>query len=117
MTEPTPGSAPVPGPQPAGTEPHSTGTGSPPPAGTDVQARTADLVAGPGGVMTDEAGVVTGELTLRTELADGRVTLRVQYKDADEWYAVTGASAPLADPAAVDAVHAIALALLHRPEG
>ena len=80
-------------------------------------SRTADLMAGPGGVMTDEEGVVTGELTLRTELSAGTVRLSVQYKDADEWYAVTGGTAPLADPADLDAVHTIALALLHRPEG
>jgi hypothetical protein len=73
-------------------------------------------MAGPGGVMTDEVGVVTGELTLRTELADGQVTLHVQYKDADEWYVVTGGRAPLKDPADVDAVHTLAVALLHRPE-
>ncbi|MER6593611.1 hypothetical protein ABT214_17520, partial [Micromonospora purpureochromogenes] len=78
---------------------------------------TADLVAGPGGVMTDEAGVVTGELTLKTRYADGQVTLSVQYKDADEWYAVTGGKAALADPAGLDAVHAVAVALLNRPEG
>lgn len=82
-----------------------------------AQSRTADIMPGPGGVMTDEVGVVTGELTLRTEYADGKVTLRVQYKDADEWYAVTGGSVPLADPAGLDAVHAVAVALLHRPEG
>ena len=79
--------------------------------------RTTDITPGPGGVMTDEVGVVTGELTLRTEHADGRVTLRVQYKDADEWYAVTGGSAPLADPAALDAVHTIAVGRLDRPAG
>ncbi|MET8310399.1 hypothetical protein [Micromonospora sp. NPDC005173] len=81
------------------------------------QSRTADIVPGPGGVMTDEVGVVTGELTLRTEYADGRVTLRVQYKDADEWYAVTGGAVGLNDPAGLDAVHGVAVALLHRPEG
>lgn len=80
-------------------------------------SRTADLTAGPGGVMTDEVGVVTGELTLRTEWHAGQVILRVQYKDADEWYAVTGGRAPLVDPAALDAVHTIAVGLLHRPEG
>ncbi|MCF0093339.1 hypothetical protein AB0B39_18815 [Micromonospora sp. NPDC049114] len=94
----------------AGMVADSTGASAP-------QSRTADIVPGPGGVMTDEVGVVTGELTLRTEYADGKVTLRVQYKDADEWYAVTGGSVALADPAGLDAVHAVAVALLNRPEG
>lgn len=82
------------------------------------QSRTSDLTAGPGGVMTDEVGVVTGELTLRTELGPGNdVVLRVQYKDADEWYTVTGGKASLADPKDLDAVHQIALGLLNRPNG
>ncbi|PZM95957.1 MAG: hypothetical protein DIU79_06210 [Actinobacteria bacterium] len=84
---------------------------------TGVIARTTDIVAGPGGVMTDEVGVVTGELTLRSELVDGQVTLRVQYKDADEWYVVTGGRASLVDPADLDAIHTIAVGLLHRPDG
>jgi hypothetical protein len=88
-----------------------------PPAAEGGQQRDADITAGPGGVMTDEAGVVTGELTLRTEWAGGQVTLRVQYKDADEWYAVTGGRVPLADPSGLDAVHTVAVALLNRPEG
>lgn len=78
---------------------------------------TTDITAGPGGVMTDEVGVITGELTLRTEYADGTVTVRVQYKDADEWYTVTGAKAPLKDEADVDAVQAIVAGILNRPEG
>jgi hypothetical protein len=41
----------------------------------------------------------------------------VQYKDADEWYVVTGASVALADPAGLDAVHGVAVGLLNRPEG
>lgn len=96
--------------------------GQTPEAGADAggggaSSRTADIVPGPGGVMTDEVGVVTGELTLRTEYADGQVALRVQYREADEWYAVTGGRAPLADPAGLDAVHTIAVGLLDRPEG
>lgn len=86
-------------------------------AGAGPQQRSTDITTGPGGVMTDEVGVVTGELTLRTEYADGQVTLRVQYKDADEWYVVTGGKVALADPAGLDAVHTIAVALLNRPEG
>jgi hypothetical protein len=80
--------------------------------------RTTDIVAGPGGVMTDEVGVITGDLTLRTELAGGcSLVLRVQYKDAEEWYTVTGGHAMLQDPADLDAVHAIAVGLLNRPGG
>ena len=82
----------------------------------DAKSRSSDVNA-PGGVMTDEAGVITGELTLRTELSGATVTLRVQYKDADEWYVVTGGTTKLQNPADLDAVHADALALLNRPEG
>ncbi|MFD2766739.1 hypothetical protein [Micromonospora eburnea] len=108
-----PASAEVPG---AGMSADTTPPGGAP-TGTGAQQRVSDITAGPGGVMTDEVGVVTGELTLCTEYADGQVTLRVQYKDADEWYSVTGGRVPLADPAGLDAVHAIAVALLNRPEG
>jgi hypothetical protein len=83
-----------------------------------AEQRTTDIKAGPGGVMTDEVGVITGDLTLCTELDDaGNVVLRVQYKDAAEWYTVTGAKAKLADPADLEAVHGVAVALLNRPEG
>jgi hypothetical protein len=90
-----------------------------PAGGAGINAeRTTDITAGPGGVMTVEVGVITGELTLRTELSGGGdVTVRVQYKDADEWYGVQGATARLADPADVDAIHAVAVALLNRPTG
>ncbi|WP_431905325.1 hypothetical protein [Micromonospora carbonacea] len=114
------GATPAPEPD-AGTAPQSNASTAPEPeasaAGGGAASRTADIVPGPGGVMTDEVGVVTGELTLRTEYADGQVALRVQYREADEWYAVTGGRAPLADPAGLDAVHTIAVGLLDRPEG
>jgi hypothetical protein len=79
---------------------------------------TADIVAGPGGVMTDDVGVITGDLTLRTDLDDaGQVTVSVQYREASEWYVVTGARVQLSDPADLDAVHTIVTNLLHRPTG
>jgi hypothetical protein len=81
----------------------------------DANVRTADVNA-PGGVMTDEVGVITGELTLRSELSGATVTLRAQYKDADEWYAVTNGTVPVKDPADLDAVHTVFVAVLHRPE-
>lgn len=84
---------------------------------TDANVRTTDIVAGQGGVMTDEVGVITGDLTLRTELSGASVVVRAQYKDADEWYTVTGAKAEVKDPADLDAVHAVAVGILHRPDG
>jgi hypothetical protein len=78
--------------------------------------KTTDITAGQGGVMTDEVGVVTGDLTLRTEFADGAVTVHVQYKDADEWYVVTGGKAKLTDEADLAAVHDIVAGILNRPE-
>jgi hypothetical protein len=91
------------------------GTG---PAGADSPpALTTDVVPGPGGVMTDEVGVITGELTLRTETgAGGAVVVRVQYKEAEEWYTVTGGRITVHDPADAAAVHQLAVALLNRPE-
>jgi len=82
-----------------------------------MESKTSDLVPGPGGVMTDEVGVITGELTLRSELDGDKLTLRVQYKEADEWYTVTGGKAALKDPADLDAVHQVVVGILNRPEG
>jgi len=43
-----------------------------------AKQRTTDITAGPGGIMTDEVGVVTGDLTLRSELRGGAYVLMVQ---------------------------------------
>ena len=80
-------------------------------------APTTDIVAGPGGVMTDEVGVVTGDLTVRTELSGSDVVVRVQYKDADEWYVITGTRTTLRDPSDIDALHTVVVGILNRPEG
>jgi hypothetical protein len=82
-----------------------------------MDSKKSDLVAGPGGVMTDEVGVITGELTLSSELDGDKLTLRVQYKEADEWYVVTGGKATLKDPADLAAVHQVVVGILNRPQG
>ncbi|MFI6689525.1 hypothetical protein [Streptomyces sp. NPDC050485] len=44
-----------------------------------------DVEAGPGGAMTDDVGVITGELTVATTpLGDGRAQIEIQYAQADE---------------------------------
>ncbi|MGW7437171.1 hypothetical protein [Streptomyces sp. NPDC054849] len=75
-----------------------------------------EVLAGPGGAMTDEVGVITGPLTLRTTVADGElVRFDVQYKDADEWYTLTGS--PLPHRGAPAALHAAALAAIRAGGG
>ncbi|GAA1639567.1 hypothetical protein ACFQY4_13435 [Catellatospora bangladeshensis] len=76
---------------------------------------TVDVMAPRGGVMTDEVGTITGELTLEPKVeTDGTVRLRVQYKGAEEWYTVTGAQIKVPDPADATAVDRAARHLLDR---
>ncbi|WP_407552197.1 hypothetical protein QOM21_20980 [Streptomyces sp. Pv4-95] len=65
--------------------------------------------AGPGGAMTDEVGVITGDLTLSTVLGpDGLATVHIQYTGAEEWYTLTGSPAPV-EPGGLETLHAAAL--------
>ena len=43
-----------------------------------------------GGVMTEEAGAVTGELELSCRPGAGLLHVLVRYAGADEWYTVSG---------------------------
>ncbi|SDL50490.1 hypothetical protein [Nonomuraea jiangxiensis] len=58
--------------------------------GDGITRYESHVVAGPGGVMTDEVGVITGEVTVRTEVNGGRATVCIQYFQADEWYEIEG---------------------------
>ncbi|MET8624651.1 hypothetical protein ABZW30_12995 [Kitasatospora sp. NPDC004669] len=66
---------------------------------------TTGIPAGPGGVMTVEVGVVTGDLTLRTTWDGRQALLAVTYDGAEEWYTVEGAPVPAATRAAAQAAH------------
>jgi hypothetical protein len=68
--------------------------------------RSTDVTAGPGGVMTDEVGVVTGDLTVRTEVTDDDgVRALVAYQGALDWYTVTGGPTTLGSED-LDTLHA-----------
>ncbi len=84
-----------------------------------IERRSTDITNNTGGgVMTDEVGAVTGELSLRSDLhADSTVALLVQYREADEWYTVTGGTCRIRVAEDLDAVHALAVGLLDRGEG
>ncbi|MEU9413334.1 hypothetical protein AB0E08_47655 [Streptomyces sp. NPDC048281] len=58
-----------------------------------------EVTAGPGGVMTDDVGVITGDLTVRTIVGDDGHSAHttVQYTGAEEWYTLTGSPVPLPD--------------------
>ncbi|MFE1952652.1 MULTISPECIES: hypothetical protein [Streptomyces] len=63
------------------------------------------IEAGPGGAMTDEVGVITGDVTLATvPVADGLARVEIQYTDADEWYTLTGSPVPV-PPDGLAALH------------
>jgi hypothetical protein len=68
--------------------------------------------------MTEEVGVVTGDLELRTTLDKaGVVTAKVRYAGANEWYRVRGAGCKLVDERDHAAVHSLLLGVLNRPSG
>lgn len=72
--------------------------------------------AGPGGAMTDEVGVITGDLTIATRLlADGRAHIAIQYTDADEWYTLTGSPVPA--PQSLAALHEEVLEWVRHGDG
>ncbi|KEG44392.1 hypothetical protein ACFY83_34735 [Streptomyces althioticus] len=75
-------------------------------ASGEVERLVDRVKAGPGGAMTDEVGVITGDLTVATSLQpDGRAGVAVQYTDADEWYTLTGSPAPLPHPDGLRQLH------------
>ncbi|MEU2606990.1 hypothetical protein [Streptomyces albus] len=71
----------------------------------ETQQMMDAVTAGAGGAMTDEVGVITGDLTVCTVLLpDRRADITVQYTGADEWYTLTGSPAPL-PPGGLAALH------------
>lgn len=48
-----------------------------------------------GGIMTDEAGAISGELEVRTLAEAGLLEVSVRYAGAEEWYTVSGSPVPL----------------------
>ena len=76
------------------------------------------FVSTPGGVMTEEAGAVTGDLELLTRPAEagegGALEALVRYAGAEEWYTVSGSPVRAGDEDH-RASHEAALARLMTP--
>lgn len=84
----------------------------------EAGARQEETVAtGPGGAMTDEVGVITGDVTVVTApQPDGRAAVRIQYLGAEEWYTLTGSPVAV-PPGGLKALHdAVVRAVRHGSE-
>jgi hypothetical protein len=83
----------------------------------DENTGSATFTSTTGGVMTDEAGAITGELEVETRVEDGGVAVRARYAGADEWYAVTGSPVTIGEGSTCDvrALHERIVAHLRRP--
>lgn len=58
--------------------------------GAREDERRSTVASTTGGVMTDEAGAVTGELEISTRLVAEDLRVSVRYAGAEEWYTVAG---------------------------
>jgi hypothetical protein len=66
--------------------------------------------------MTNEVGVISGELELRTTLAeDGALRLAIRYAGAAEWYTLKGGGCRLHDHRDHPVVHDLLVNVLSRP--
>lgn len=60
------------------------------------------FTAARGGIMTDEVGVITGDIEIESSwAAPGKAVARCRYDGADEWYVITEAARDL-DPATAE---------------
>ncbi|ANW16745.1 hypothetical protein [Streptomyces clavuligerus] len=55
---------------------------------------TTGVYSGRGGVLTDEVGVLTGDLTVHTTWAGGEARIAVQYSGASDWFTMSGSPIP-----------------------
>ena len=68
------------------------------------------------GVMTEEVGVISGELELRTSCdEEGNLSLRITYVGAEEWYTLPGKEYRLHDVRDHEVVHRMLVSVLERP--
>ena len=77
--------------------------------------RRSTFASTAGGVMTREAGAITGDLELATTVEDDRLLARVRYAGANEWYEVEGSPAPAEAVGDPDKAHRLLIEHLGRP--
>ncbi|MFJ5723170.1 hypothetical protein [Streptomyces sp. NPDC093149] len=55
---------------------------------------TRGVFSGHGGVLTEEVGVLSGDLTVHTTWADDMAQVTVQYTGAIDWFTMSGSPVP-----------------------
>lgn len=68
-----------------------------------------------GGVMTKEAGAITGELELSTRPAEETLEVLIRYAEAEEWYTVEGSPVSLEEETDPGELHERVVAHLTKP--
>ncbi|WP_030798002.1 hypothetical protein [Streptomyces sp. NRRL S-337] len=83
----------------------------------DGDALTDEITAGPGGAMTVQVGVITGDLTVTTaDRGDGTARVTVRYTGAEECYDLEGSPVPL-PPGGLRALHRAVLRAVRAGRG
>ncbi|MFD3807231.1 hypothetical protein ACFWSF_15725 [Streptomyces sp. NPDC058611] len=57
---------------------------------------TVNVFAGRGGVRTEEAGALTGDLTVHTTWTGAEARVSVQYSGSSDWFTLAGSPLPCA---------------------
>lgn len=82
---------------------------------TQEDERRSTVRSTVGGVMTDEAGAVTGDLEILTRPGTEGLRVSVRYAEADEWYTVTGSPVSLGDRSSPADAHERVVRYLTKP--
>ena len=82
---------------------------------TQENERRSTISSTAGGVMTDEAGAVTGDLEIATRLDAEKLYVSVRYAGAEEWYTVTGSPVSLGERFSLTDLHELVVSHLTSP--
>ncbi|MFF3247262.1 hypothetical protein ACFYWY_26880 [Streptomyces sp. NPDC002870] len=66
---------------------------------------TTGIYAGAGGVLTEEVGVISGDLTVHTTWSEDQAQIAVQFSGASDWYTMAGSPVPCASEEASRTLH------------
>ncbi|MEV6396230.1 hypothetical protein AB0M39_15880 [Streptomyces sp. NPDC051907] len=66
---------------------------------------TGGIYAGAGGVLTEDIGVIHGDLTVHTTWTEGEAQVAVQYSGAADWFVLAGSPVPCPSEEASRTLH------------